>query len=476
MMIYYNTDVEVKQGDYIMCSGYIDSVTEYKNAYDAKLYAPLVISSDLVKATYIDVMSPTTATITPENLKQEKYGYSISIDKIEFAEKETRVYATVKNNGKALLNIGDAVIVQNGKQYNSTDNYEADYEEIPYEIVTGVSSSGIIVFSAINANDFELTINIHSNDYTEEIDNFTFKILKAGDVVEKPAESNPNQNNTSTLKPSNPNTQKSNNKEKALQVAQGLCNEDDGIGVRRTWLKGWLIQTEGFSESAAEYAVEKVDYDWYYAALYYANTYKNWGEDISIIPSLLLDDGYTEDEVNYACENANWSKNSNTSAATPNTSSNNRGDEAIETARTLAYYHYEDTPVEIQQRLISEEGFAKEDAEYCVSKVDNTALIGSKYNWAERVEFYVTYRMQDYYIKYTWCNECGEVYGVYNMKEKCPICGHLILCSPQSAFGYTKAEVSSKLKAEGCSDSDIQNGLSKIPEDKFYDESKYKKP
>ena len=169
MMVYYNTDVEVKQGDYVICSGYIDSVTEYKNAYDAKLYAPLVISSDLVKATYIDVMSPTTATITPENLNQEKYGYSISIDEIEFAEKETRVYATVKNNGKALLNIGDAVIVQNGKQYNSTDNYEADYEEIPYEIVKGVSSSGIIVFPAISTNDFELSIEIHSDNDDEKL-------------------------------------------------------------------------------------------------------------------------------------------------------------------------------------------------------------------------------------------------------------------------------------------------------------------
>ena len=169
MMIYYNTDVEVKQGDYIICSGYIDSVTEYKNAYDAKLYAPLVISSDLRKSTYMEVMAPANETITPENLKQEKYGYSVTIDKIEFAEKETRVYATVKNNGKALLYFGDAVIVQDGKQYNSTDNYDSDYEEIPYEIVKGVSCSGIMVFPTISTNNFELTIDIHSENDDEKL-------------------------------------------------------------------------------------------------------------------------------------------------------------------------------------------------------------------------------------------------------------------------------------------------------------------
>ena len=191
MMIYYNTDVEVKQGDYIICSGYIDSVTEYKNAYDAKLYAPLVISSDLSKATYIDVMSPTTATITHENLKQEKYGYSVSIDKIEFAEKETRVYTTVTNNGNSLLYFGDAVIVQDGKQYNSTDNYEAEYEKIPYEVVKGVSSSGIIVFPAITTNDFDLTIDVHSDDYDEEIDKFVFKVSKSYTPQDKPEETKP---------------------------------------------------------------------------------------------------------------------------------------------------------------------------------------------------------------------------------------------------------------------------------------------
>ncbi len=178
VMIYYSTDVEVKQGDYVMCSGYIDSVTEYKNAYDAKLFAPLVISSDLKKSTYMEVVAPTIAKITPENLKQEKYGYSISIEKIEFAEKETRIYTTVTNNGKSLLYFGDAVIVQEGKQYNSTDNYDADYEEIPYEVVKGVSCSGIIVFPTISTNDFELTIDVHSENDDEKLGKIVVAIGK----------------------------------------------------------------------------------------------------------------------------------------------------------------------------------------------------------------------------------------------------------------------------------------------------------
>lgn len=255
MMIYYSTDVEVKQGDYIMCSGYIDSVTEYKNAYDAKLYAPLVISSDLVKATYIDVMSPTTATLTPENLKQEKYGYSISIDKIEFAEKETRVYATVMNNGKASLNIGDTVIVQDGKQYNSTDNYEADYEGIPYEIVMGVSCSGIIVFPAITTNEFELTFDIHSDDFDEEIDKFTFKVSKDNIVVETPVETKPIE--TPTTAPSQQVNPTSSRKEKAVTIALNNANDTTTPNAIKT-----ILVENGYSANEINYAVYGGHINW----------------------------------------------------------------------------------------------------------------------------------------------------------------------------------------------------------------------
>ena len=71
MMIYYNTNVEVKQGDYIACSGYIDSVAKYKNGYGATRQAPVVFSNDLRKSTYMEVMSPTIETLTTKNLKQE---------------------------------------------------------------------------------------------------------------------------------------------------------------------------------------------------------------------------------------------------------------------------------------------------------------------------------------------------------------------------------------------------------------------
>lgn len=186
LMIYYNTDADVKQGDYISCSGYIDSVTKYKNAYDAELYAPLVYSTDLQRATYIDVMAPTIEAIMPNDLKKESCGYAVMVQKVEFSKKETRVYVSVVNNGKATLYVGDSVIIQDGKQYKSTTNYDADYDEVPYEVIKGASSTGVIVFPAINSEDFELAFDVHSDDFDERLGDFAFLIGKESSKVKEP--------------------------------------------------------------------------------------------------------------------------------------------------------------------------------------------------------------------------------------------------------------------------------------------------
>lgn len=318
MMIYYSTDVEVKQGDYIKCTGYIDSVTKYKNAYDAELHVPLVISKDLEKATYIEVMSPTVESITLENVKQEQFGYSIAINKVEFAEKETRIYATVTNNDTALMTIGDAVIVQGGKQYNSETNHDAEYEEIPYEVVKGVACSGIIVFPTINNEDFELTISVHSDDYDEELGAFTFKISKAQDVSssEVPKDDSKDETPTSQSQESNSTTGNQTNnttssrKDQAVNKANTLAAES--IGATREWVRGWLIKVEVYSEEETNYAMQNCSINWKQEALEWANyaikednggTEKFVGK--SSLEGELKDNGYSTDEISYAVSNCN---------------------------------------------------------------------------------------------------------------------------------------------------------------------------
>lgn len=327
MMIYYNTNAEVKQGDYVMCSGYIDSVTKYKNAYDAALYAPVVCSEDLRKSTYIEVMAPATETMTLKNVKQEKFGYSVSIDKIEFSDKETRVYATATNNGKTLfwVDANSAVIVQDGKQYNAESNYEANYEEIPYNVVKGVSSSGIILFPPISSNEFELTIGVHSDDYDEKLENFKFKISKDeknSSVIDETPPSTPTKpSNTSTT--TQTSMLKNRNKEavsEAEKWAQVFFPTD------RYFIRNLLIQPsleqgfDAFSDTEADYAIENANVDWKEHALKKFNDFlSNNPEYIEFYTpanfnldlQFLTDDGFTNTEISYVRQNhkIDWNAN-----------------------------------------------------------------------------------------------------------------------------------------------------------------------
>ncbi len=208
MWIYYSNDVNIKQGDYIICTGYIKSITSYDNNYGAELSAPLIVSNDMKKSNYIEVISPTKTAVELSGVKAEQYGYSISVDKVEFAEKETRIYFTAGNKGseKMYTGVDDAIIIQNGKQYNADENYDAEYEAIPYELYNGATSSGIVSFPAMEVADFQLIVEIHSDNMDEEFDKFIFNISPSNNngtvepIKEKESEPEPKP----TPKPSTP--------------------------------------------------------------------------------------------------------------------------------------------------------------------------------------------------------------------------------------------------------------------------------
>ncbi len=173
LIIYYTTNEKLQDGDYVVCTGYISGIHTYINAFGTEISAPLIYSHDLKNSTYTEVVAPAIESLIPINSTVEQAGYSLSISQVEFAEKETRIYVTVSNHGSATLNIGDAVIIQKEKQYNSISNFEADYEELPYEIVKNATCSGVLVFPAVdNATGFELRVNLFSDNYDEELSDF----------------------------------------------------------------------------------------------------------------------------------------------------------------------------------------------------------------------------------------------------------------------------------------------------------------
>ena len=91
--------------------------TRAKTHWAAKIIAPAIVADSVEVVTYQEACAPTLYTATVQTAAQTQCGFTVSVDSVELAEKETRVAVTVTNNGAAAFSIYDssAKIVQNGK-------------------------------------------------------------------------------------------------------------------------------------------------------------------------------------------------------------------------------------------------------------------------------------------------------------------------------------------------------------------------
>ena len=177
-MIYYEGSIDVKAEDYIKISGFVYDVMNYTNAFGGSLSAPVIKAEKIEKSTYLDVVSPTLKEVTYNDKVINQNEYILEVNKVQFAEKETRVYVTAKNDAQAdfsLYTYG-AVIVQNGKQYEQQTNFYADYEKLQSDLKVGVSSSGVLIFPKLEQTSFDLILDGSSDDWKVNIDEYKFNL------------------------------------------------------------------------------------------------------------------------------------------------------------------------------------------------------------------------------------------------------------------------------------------------------------
>lgn len=177
MVYVHDTSLELKDGDYVKIVGLVGDPMEGENALGGKVSAVTIRARECTKLSYKDAIAPTVKTVEV-NQTQTQFGYAVTVQKIEFAEKETRVYVKVDNKGSAAFSLYsfNTKLSQNGKQFEEEDNWDADYPEIKTELLPGNSTEGIIVFPVIDQTNFNLMLDGSSDNYRENIKSYQFKI------------------------------------------------------------------------------------------------------------------------------------------------------------------------------------------------------------------------------------------------------------------------------------------------------------
>lgn len=169
----------LKDDDCVHIEGQVIKSTNAFNLFGVQMTLACIDAESVEEVDYITAAAPTKKTLNV-NGELNHNNYIANIDKVEYAEKETRVYFTIKNQGRAKIYIfsNSTKLIQNGKQLEQEYRFEPDsYPEIASEISPGASSSGIFVFPAINLNDsFCFIIEGYSDDFDEEISPYEFNI------------------------------------------------------------------------------------------------------------------------------------------------------------------------------------------------------------------------------------------------------------------------------------------------------------
>ena len=128
------------------------------------------------QVSYFEAFSPALST---KNINKDytQSGVTLTVQKIEYAQDETRIYVSVKNDSKydADVYTSQAVAVQDGKQIKQTeDAYGDDYPSID-EVKSGASADGIIVFPKLNQDkETKVTVSAYSDNWEADMKDFVF--------------------------------------------------------------------------------------------------------------------------------------------------------------------------------------------------------------------------------------------------------------------------------------------------------------
>lgn len=158
--------------DYVIVDGKVDSVTEAENIMGGTEHIPLIVDATIDKTTYTDAVAPTIDEVE-YGASAEESGFTATVDRIEYAESETRVFMTVSNGTDSNISFGGYEIrmVVDGQQVeqdssSGTTYMDESFQDLPGELSPGASASGELVFPAMDQRDgFQVVVpDIYSDD------------------------------------------------------------------------------------------------------------------------------------------------------------------------------------------------------------------------------------------------------------------------------------------------------------------------
>jgi len=176
---YKKPDFQVKSDDFLKVLGVVKGSFEGENAFGAKLKRTLIEAGYIEKSTRSAVASP-AEMIAQVNKDNSQNGFTVTLEKVEIASDETRVFVRLKNDSSQKINFYtfDVKLTQGSKQFEHKILLN-NSEDLPSEILPGIEAKGVIVFDAVDKNSKNLKVFLGKptgEDWSQKWEDITFEI------------------------------------------------------------------------------------------------------------------------------------------------------------------------------------------------------------------------------------------------------------------------------------------------------------
>lgn len=171
-----DTQLGVKNGDIINVTGTVGKVAG-KKAVGAALKAPSILASEIEPYQYAPAFRPAIMTIGV-NKEINQNGYILKLNKVEVAEKETRIFININNTSKNKVRFYSSKtnITQGNKQFKELINLNEKVPQIDSDILPGVAQDGVLILDPVQADgeNFKVIFEGGSDNYDLHFTPFTF--------------------------------------------------------------------------------------------------------------------------------------------------------------------------------------------------------------------------------------------------------------------------------------------------------------
>lgn len=187
----YKDDVVLKIPKTVLSSLESDSFILAQGVILGEMKGENLLGADLKLATvevdniYVGKYEETVARAIKEfviNEKQSQHGQTITIEKIEFSDYDTRLFINIKNDGdyKVSTYTFDFSMIINGRNYTHEYSFYADYPELDSELNPNTYTDGILGFKKLDFNEInEIKIIVdrpYSDNWEIDFEDYIFEI------------------------------------------------------------------------------------------------------------------------------------------------------------------------------------------------------------------------------------------------------------------------------------------------------------